>query len=158
MPSTYKTNYLGLNRFVGTDRPKMEDVNFDNQTIDAKFQEHMESRMHITEEERQQLSKAGVLVGSYVGDGSSSRTIELGEAVEFGVVFAAGEALVVPASSGPVNLYAAMMSSVGCSRGVTLGASSFQVTNHSSNPPDGKKCQLNQSGKTYLYCVFPKKG
>lgn len=158
MPSTYKTNYLGLNRFVGTDHPKMEDVNFDNQTIDTKFQEHIQSQLHITEEERQQLGKAGVLVGSYVGDGSSSRTIELGGTVEFGIVFAAGEPMVVPASSGPLNLYAAMMSSLGCSKGVALETNGFRVTNHTSNPPDGKKCQLNQSEKTYLYGVFLKKG
>lgn len=104
MSSSYKTNYLGLNRFVGTDHPKMEDVNFDNQTIDAKFQEHIESKLHITEEERQQLGKAGVIVGSYTGDGSSTRTITLEEAVGFGVVFASGESMVVPSSSGPVNL------------------------------------------------------
>ncbi len=158
MSSSYKTNYLGLNRFVGTDHPKMEDVNFDNQTIDAKFQEHIESKLHITEEERQQLGKAGVIVGSYTGDGSSTRTITLEEAVGFGVVFASGESMVVPSSSGPVNLYAGMMSSLGCSKGIALEAKGFRVTNHSNNPPDGKKCQLNQSGKTYFYCIFPKKG
>ncbi len=158
MSSSYKTNYLGLNRFVGTDHPKMEDVNFDNQTIDAKFQEHIESKLHITEEERQQLGKAGVIVGSYTGDGSSTRTITLEEAVGFGVVFASGESMVVPSSTGPVNLYAGMMSSLGCSKGIALEAKGFRVTNHSNNPPDGKKCQLNQSGKTYFYCIFPKKG
>ena len=51
-----------------------------------------------------------------------------------------------------------MMSSLGCSKGIALEAKGFRVTNHSNNPPDGKKCQLNQSGKTYFYCVFPKKG
>ena len=70
MSSSYKTNYLGLNRFVGTDHPKMEDVNFDNQTIDAKFQEHIESKLHITEEERQQL---GVPTG---GEGVAVRFVD----------------------------------------------------------------------------------
>ena len=41
MSSTYKTTNLGLNQFVGSDRPKMEDFNFDNQQIDQKFQEHV---------------------------------------------------------------------------------------------------------------------
>ena len=76
----------------------------------------------------------------------------------FGVVFASGESMVVPSSTGPVNLYAGMMSSLGCSKGIALEAKGFRVTNHNNNPPDGKKCQLNQSGKTYFYCVFPKKG
>lgn len=55
MASTYKTNYLGLNQFVGSDKPKMDDFNFDNETIDQKFQEHVQSSLHITEEERQML-------------------------------------------------------------------------------------------------------
>ena len=37
MASTYKTNYLGLNKFVGSDKPKMDDFNFDNETLDQKF-------------------------------------------------------------------------------------------------------------------------
>ena len=53
MASTYKTNYLGLNKFVGSDKPKMDDFNFDNETLDQKFQEHVQSSLHITEEERQ---------------------------------------------------------------------------------------------------------
>ena len=37
MSSTYKTNYLGLNKFVGTDKPKMEDFNFDNEQLDSEL-------------------------------------------------------------------------------------------------------------------------
>ena len=57
MASTYKTNYLGLNKFVGSDKPKMDDFNFDNETLDQKFQEHVQSSLHITEEERQMLPR-----------------------------------------------------------------------------------------------------
>ena len=46
MTSTYKTNYLGLNKFVGSDKPKMDDFNFDNETLDQKFQEHVQSSLH----------------------------------------------------------------------------------------------------------------
>ena len=45
MASTYKTNYLGLNKFVGSDKPKMDDFNFDNETLDQKFQEHVQSSL-----------------------------------------------------------------------------------------------------------------
>jgi transcriptional/translational regulatory protein YebC/TACO1 len=34
MASTYKTNYLGLNKFVGSDKPKMDDFNFDGDVFE----------------------------------------------------------------------------------------------------------------------------
>ena len=72
MSSTYKTTNLGLNQFVGSDRPKMEDFNFDNQQIDQKFQEHVLSNLHLTEQQREQLGKASYQIGSYSGDGQAS--------------------------------------------------------------------------------------
>ena len=37
----------------------MEDFNFDNQQIDQKFQEHVLSNLHLTEQQREQLGKDG---------------------------------------------------------------------------------------------------
>lgn len=73
MSSTYKTTNLGLNQFVGSDRPKMEDFNFDNQQIDQKFQEHVLSNLHLTEQQREQLGKASYQIGSYSGDGQGQQ-------------------------------------------------------------------------------------
>ena len=39
MPSSNKTTYLELNNWVGTDKPKRDDFNQDNQKIDAKLQQ-----------------------------------------------------------------------------------------------------------------------
>lgn len=39
MASSNKTTYLGLNRWLGTDKPKREDFNADNQKIDTKVQQ-----------------------------------------------------------------------------------------------------------------------
>lgn len=44
MPSTYKTPFLGLNRFIGSDKPKMDDFNRDTQKLDDKLKEHFESQ------------------------------------------------------------------------------------------------------------------
>ena len=84
MSSTYKTTNLGLNQFVGSDRPKMEDFNFDNQQIDQKFQEHVLSNLHLTEQQREQLGKASYQIGSYSGDGQASRTIAVEGEIGFG--------------------------------------------------------------------------
>ena len=91
MSSTYKTTNLGLNQFVGSDRPKMEDFNFDNQQIDQKFQEHVLSNLHLTEQQREQLGKASYQIGSYSGDGQASRTIAVEGEIGFGLIFMVGE-------------------------------------------------------------------
>lgn len=158
MSSTYKTNYLGLNKFVGSDKPKMDDFNFDNETLDQKFQEHVQSNLHITEEERQMLGKANYVIGSYTGDGETLKTVEVGFDIDWGVIFAADEPLdAFHASSGATGIYSAMLTQKGCSKGVYLVDNGFTVQQTSTNPPDGKKSMLNQSGSTYIYCLFPKK-
>ncbi len=157
MPSSYKTENLGLNRFVGTDHPKMEDFNFDNQQIDTKFQEHIRSQLHLSEQDRQSLKSAKYITGSYTGNGEASRTIQIGASVSYGVVFAVGEALsYITGSSGINHIYLGMMSDKGCSKGVTLATDGFTVQQSTNNPPDGKKNMLNQQGKTYVYFAFPK--
>ena len=53
MSSSNKTNYLGLNQFVGSDKPKMEDFNADNRLLDEKIQQHIQSQLHLTEQQRE---------------------------------------------------------------------------------------------------------
>lgn len=120
MASTYKTNYLGLNKFVGSDKPKMDDFNFDNETLDQKFQEHVQSSLHITEEERQMLGKANYVIGTYTGNGESPRTIDVGFDVEFGIIFALEEPIsMLHASAGVTGIYAAFITQQGCSKECT---------------------------------------
>lgn len=128
MASTYKTNYLGLNKFVGSDKPKMDDFNFDNETLDQKFQEHVQSSLHITEEERQMLGKANYVIGTYTGNGESPRTIDVGFDVEFGIIFALEEPIsMLHASAGVTGIYAAFITQQGCSKGVYTTENGFIV-------------------------------
>ena len=62
MPSSKKTEHMGLNQFIGSDHPKMEDFNFDNTQIDQKFQEHIASQLHLSEQDRQTLLAAKFVV------------------------------------------------------------------------------------------------
>lgn len=157
MSSTYKTTYLGLNKFVGTDRPKMDDFNFDNETVDQKFQEHVESNLHITEEERKLLGKANYVMGTYTGDGQSSRTLSFEFPIDFGIIFAVKEPLALfQATANITYVYSAMISPSGCSKGVYTTEGGFIVQQTNTNPPDGKKSMLNQEGTTYVYLLFPK--
>ncbi len=156
MSSTYKTANLGLNQFVGSDRPKMEDFNFDNQTIDTKFQEHIQSNLHLTEAQREQLGKASYTVGSYSGNGQAQRTVEVEGEIGFLIVFAADEPFnQTVTSTGDTYVYAAVATSQGSSKGVSIVEGGFSVTQATTSPMDGKRSVLNQAGKTYLYVAFP---
>ena len=55
MSSSNKTSYLGLNQFVGSDKPKMEDFNADNRLLDEKMQQHVQSQLHLTEQQKERL-------------------------------------------------------------------------------------------------------
>lgn len=128
MSSTYKTTNLGLNQFVGSDRPKMEDFNFDNQQIDQKFQEHVLSNLHLTEQQREQLGKASYQIGSYSGDGQASRTIAVEGEIGFGLIFMVGEVFnQTVTSSGDTYVYAAIITPQGCSKGVSIAEGGFTV-------------------------------
>ena len=141
MSSTYKTTNLGLNQFVGSDRPKMEDFNFDNQQIDQKFQEHVLSNLHLTEQQREQ---------------QASRTIAVEGEIGFGLIFMVGEVFnQTVTSSGDTYVYAAIITPQGCSKGVSIAEGGFTVQQSATSPMDGKRNMLNQSGKSYLYILFP---
>ena len=87
MPSSKKTAHMGLHQFNGSDHHKMEDFNFDNTQLDHKFQEHIASQLHLSEQDRQTLLAAKFVVGSYSGNNEAARKIAT-ENAAFGLVFA----------------------------------------------------------------------
>lgn len=77
MSSTNKTEELGLNQWIGSDIPKMDDFNSDNAKIDKTVGEHIgDSSIHVTAQQKRVWSNPiGCL--SYIGDGSSNRSLKL---------------------------------------------------------------------------------
>ena len=149
MSSSNKTNYLGLNQFVGSDKPKMEDFNADNRLLDEKIQ-------HLTEQQRERLENPGYLIGSYTGDGTTKRTISVAQPIGFGFVFMVGEGLHYAVTTlGENHIFSAVMAPQGCSKGVSITSGGFTVLQSGSSTPDGKKNMLNQSGKKYIYLILP---
>ena len=54
MPSSSKTSVLGLNQFVGSDKPKMDDFNYDNNKLETLVGGHLEDETcHLTAAERE---------------------------------------------------------------------------------------------------------
>lgn len=49
MPSTAKTKTLRLNQFVGSDKPKMDDFNYDNTQLETVVGGHLaDAQKHLT--------------------------------------------------------------------------------------------------------------
>lgn len=156
MPSSYKTPFLGLNRFTGADKPKMEDVNFDNQTLDQRLKEHFEDREgHITGEERQRWNQPAFQVGSYVGDGSNGRIIQLGYDPALLLLFCSGEMTSEYNGGADQNSQQwGILTGNGGTFGLTRVSQGFQVANVTTNTANGRRGRLNLEGKTYIYIAF----
>ncbi|MEF2562723.1 MAG: hypothetical protein UI647_08070 [Negativibacillus sp.] len=156
MSSSNKTGYLGLNQFVGSDKPKMEDFNADNRLLDEKMQQHVQSQLHLTEQQKERLENLGYLIGSYTGDGTAKRTISVAQTIGFGFVFMVGEGLHYAVTTlGENHIFSAVMTPQGCSKGVSIASGGFTVLQSGNSTPDGKKNMLNQSGKKYIYLILP---
>ena len=63
MSSTNKTEKLGLNSWIGSDKPKRIDFNTDNEIIDRAISQHTEDTVvHINAEEREKYPQ-GIYAG-----------------------------------------------------------------------------------------------
>ena len=159
MSSSNKTSYLGLNQFVGSDKPKMEDFNADNQKVDAALAEIKAQPCFTKLAEtvtKERLENLGYLIGSYTGDGTTKRTISVAQPIGFGFVFMVGEGLHYAVTTlGENHIFSAVMTPQGCSKGVSITSGGFTVLQSGSSTPDGKKNMLNQSGKKYIYLILP---
>lgn len=163
MPSSNKTSFLGLNLFVGSDKPKMEDVNFDNNQLDQRCREHFEdSEAHITAEEREKWNAAGsggsgleLTSGSYTGNGQNTQSVQLGFTPKLLLVFAQGEVLaLLEGGMGVTTQYMGILTPEGGTFGISSEENGFRVHQTSGSPGDGRKSGLNASGVTYRYLAF----
>lgn len=152
MSSSNKTNYLGLNQFVGSDKPKMEDFNADNRLLDEKIQQHIQSQLHLTEQQRERLENPGYLIGSYTGDGTTKRTISVAQPIGFGFVFMVGEGLHYAVTTlGENHIFSAVMAPQGCSKGVSITSGGFTGTAKRQQYAGWQKRYAQQSGNKYIY-------
>ena len=98
---------------------------------------------------------ANIEVGTYSGNGRTTRVINVEGTIKFGIVYTVGEPLAMTiTSSGDAYAYAAMMTPSGSSKAVSIVSGGFQVQQNTTSPMDGKRAVLNQSGKTYVYVLF----
>lgn len=81
MSSTNKTPNLGLNSWVGPDKPKMADFNFDNNIVDESFaslmgaiNSHSSSPVHITVTDRENIDKNKSNLDAHINSASIHTT------------------------------------------------------------------------------------
>lgn len=159
MPSSGKTPFLGLNRFTGSDKPKMEDFNFDNQQVDAAVGAHLaDAVLHLSTADRAKLGAVQLVQGSYIGTGASSRTLTLADEPAFGLLFTAGTS---PwrdnaISSGQTQVMGGFFTSAGCTAGISLTGKALTISHTMGTSMGEYHYTLNETQKEYRYIYFKK--
>ncbi len=156
MPTENKTANLGLNSWLGTDKPMREDFVSDNEKIDKAITDHLnDTTLHITEEQITRINKP-FEVGIYIGDGQASKTIDLTFQPKLVVVFLRSMPLFeYNSADGYVICNSAIFTSGGA--GGSLGGSiifeSIQVLQNTT-PSNGRLINLNKQNSAYVYIAF----
>ena len=154
MSSSGKTTHVGLNQWVGADKPKMDDFNADNRKIDEAIHAHTsDGAAHVSTQERMAWTGAIPIFGSYEGDGQPLQEIALGFSPSFGIIFAVGKNPFQPVDQNTVALRAAFLSRDGSSQAVMVTDTGFSVL-YASTPVAGRVAALNEPGVTYQYMAF----
>ena len=155
MPTNNKTS-LGLNSWVGTDKPKRSDFVDDNTLLDSLLTAHFnDNTKHLTAADRTLLTQAFVS-GVYVGNGQAQQDITLPFEARLVMVFALNKPTVLYRSSGGYyeNNFAVVASS-GAMGGMTLTKAKLSVFEDQTTPTAGStKNNLNNSGSAYIYIAF----
>ena len=155
MPSTNKTPFLGLNKWQGTDKPKMNDFNTDNQLIDAAVQQHTQrTDLHLTQQEKAFLQQP-MIVGSYVGNGENSRVISLGFQPKFVLVFADSYPLTYwDMGQNDNNTYCVMATPVCGTIGIDMTESGFKLYHTNAGASSFAASRMNQLNLKYSYIAM----
>ena len=153
MASSNFTANLHLSDWAAGDRPKRADFVSDNQIIDSALGGHLaNSTAHLTAAEKSKLGEPFVF-RLYAGNGSESRSIDLGFQPKIVIVFKLGVAPVL-LENGVTDVNCAV-AAYGYSNttGLILSQSGFSVSQVAVNA-DGVKVNLNENGAQYTVIAF----
>ncbi len=155
MPSTNKTPFLQLNRWIGGDKPKMEDFNVDNQKVDTALQSHVEDGGHLSQAQKGWVD-APYYIGGYAGDDTYTRSFTLGFQPRLIIVFGSGATLAEYSTSAQFTLSRLCIATPDkASPGITITSTGFTVQNSAGTVPVGATAQrINNSGYNYGFIAF----
>lgn len=154
MPTNQKTPKLGLNNWVGTDKPMRSDFVEDNAILDRLLGSHLENmQLHLSAEDREKMQNPFV-TGELGGTGSASYTHGLPLPPRFILVFLKNKPLTeTDTSAGCVVVNAAAACPGFGTQGISLSGNSLTLC-QSAAPQSGVKLNLNANGGQYFYVAF----
>ena len=155
MPTNNKTS-LGLNSWLGTDKPKRSDFVGDNTLLDALLTDHFgDMNKHLSTEDRTLLTQ-GFAVGSYMGDGQAEQEITLPfEARIVFVFFQRRPASLYRTDVGYNENNFAIASKGGSTLGVYLDKTKLIVCQTLAAPEaGGTQNNFNSLSDNYTYIAF----
>jgi hypothetical protein len=155
MPTNNKTS-LGLNSWLGTDKPKRSDFVEDNTLLNTLLTAHFNDTFgHLSAADRLLLEQ-GVAVGTYLGDGQASQDITLPFEAKVVIVLLPHKPAILYKTSGEYteNDFA-VATAMGATLGLTLDQSKLTVCQTLTVPAAGGILNnLNSASKEYVYIAF----
>ncbi|WP_448901466.1 hypothetical protein [Eubacterium sp.] len=156
MGSTNKTDELELNQWIGSDVPKMEDFNKDNEIIDKILGEHIwDISKHVTAQQKKAWSNP-IGFASYLGNGTDTRRIKLNMGFEPTVclVFSIDNTVGLSDFGNNVNYnYFGIATINGSTYGLKLDGDALEVKNGVITA-NFEMTNFNQVNKSYLVVGF----
>ncbi len=155
MPSTNQTANLGLNSWIGTDKPKRADFVSDNEILDEVIGEHLaDTELHFTEADRARWD-ALVTAGLYFGTGAASYQLTFSSAPKALLVFQSGKALAEWNADGYMMANAGMATPTLRSAGIQLSGNRATLLQSQAAPAAGGTFHnLNKQSAQYAYIAF----
>jgi len=154
MSSSQKTEYLGLNSWLGTDRPQRIDFVDDNARIDSALKSHItNSTAHCTSTEKSRYDNPFTFT-SYVGTGSATRTLTLSFSPKLVIIFTKDAPVIETDNSGAsLTNFAVVAKSNGNTGGAAMVDNVITV-NQSTTAVNGVKHNLNKLNGQYCIIAF----
>ena len=156
LSSTNKTPGIGLNSWVGTDVPKMEDFNEDNNTIDYEIASHKTNEdIHTTAEEKEAWNMPYVLT-TYTGNGATSRNIKVANfEPSWGIVFRISYTpSVVDIDNRTDYNFFGIFTNNGSNAGLSLSGKNLTVQQSSVSVFGSELKSYNENGASYMVMAF----
>ena len=156
MSSTNKTPILGLNSWEGSDKPKRDDFNNDNELIDTIVGGHINNPdVHLSFDEKMKLN-APFVISYYIGDDVNTRTIPLDFTPSLVIIFAHGVPLsTYDKATDHVYAFAGFATPLYATAGIYIEENKLIVTDSTGSPTMRNFYpRMNTSGYRYHYVAF----
>lgn len=153
MASSNKSENLGLNLWIGSDRPVRADFVEDNRIIDEEVGGHIANgAIHVTQNEKNKIA-APYTMKMYAGTGAASFTYTLDFSPGLVLVYKKNAPLSLSASGDTIINGGFAAQTYGGSTGISLSANQVTVTQQNTASL-GMRCNLNESGGQYIIIAY----